>query len=71
MSRFTGASHELRDALLINPYDVEETAEAIHQAIAMVPGERQERMRRMRGLVQERNVFYWAADLVGGLIKSY
>ncbi len=71
LSRFTGASHELRDALLINPYDVEETAEAIHQAVSMVPGERQERMSRMRALVQERNVFYWAADLVGGLIKSY
>jgi trehalose 6-phosphate synthase len=71
LSRFAGASQELRDALLINPYDIEGTADAIHQALTMVPEERQERMRRMRTAVQEHNIFRWAAELVTELVKSF
>ena len=46
LSRFTGAARELRDALLVNPYDVDEMAEAIRTAIEMPPGERRSRMAR-------------------------
>src|SRR5579871_1720539 len=48
LSCFTGASRELQDALIVNPYDTEELAEAIHKAVAMDARERRERMRRMR-----------------------
>ena len=48
LSRFTGASHELRDALVVNPYDVEQLAEAIRFALEMDPEEKKARMRRMR-----------------------
>ena len=69
LSRFTGASRELRDALVVNPYDVEETADAIHFAIEMDPEERKARMRRMRQVIRECNVYRWAADLIKELAE--
>jgi trehalose 6-phosphate synthase len=71
LSRFTGASHEFASALLINPYDIEGTAEAIHQALTMLPEEKKERMRKMRQIVREYNIYRWAADLITGLVKSF
>lgn len=71
LSRFTGASHELKSALIINPYDIEETADAIHQSLSMLPEEKQERMKRLRTQVQEQNVFRWAAEIITELIKSF
>ncbi|HXZ78678.1 MAG TPA: trehalose-6-phosphate synthase [Terriglobales bacterium] len=67
LSRFTGAARELRDALLVNPYDIEQTAEAIHFALEMEEEERQARMQRMRQTVKEHNIFRWAANLVAEL----
>jgi glycosyl transferase family 20 len=67
LSRFTGASHELADALMVNPYDTDELAQAIHTALSMPPDERQARMQRMRAVVQENNVYRWAGDLIGEL----
>jgi len=67
LSRFTGASHELADALVVNPYDTDELAQAIHTALTMPPEERQARMQRMRAVVQENNVYRWAGDLIGEL----
>jgi len=64
LSRFAGASRELRDALLVNPYDVEQLADAIHLALEMDPEERKARMRRMRHGVREFNIYRWAADLI-------
>src|SRR5712691_74643 len=69
LSRFTGASRELRDAVLVNPYDIEATAEAIHRAIEMSPAERQDRMARMRALVREQNIFRWAGMLMSELSR--
>lgn len=71
LSRFAGASHEFTSSLLINPYDIEGTSEAIHQALTMLPGEKQERMHKLRSLVQEYNVYRWAADMITELIKSF
>lgn len=71
LSRFTGASHEFQSALQINPYDIEGTAETIHQALTMLPEEKMERMRKLRATVQEYNVYRWASELVTGLIKSF
>ena len=67
LSRFTGASHELGDALLVNPYDTQEVAHAIHRALEMTPEERHARMRRMRATVRERNIYRWAGGLIAAL----
>jgi trehalose-6-phosphate synthase len=64
LSRFTGAARELRDALIVNPYDTEQTAEAIHYALEMPLPEQQERMERMRQQLVSHNIYLWAADLI-------
>jgi alpha,alpha-trehalose-phosphate synthase [UDP-forming] len=69
LSRFTGAARELRDALVINPYSPDETAEAIHQAVEMEPGEVRRRMVRLRAQVGENNVYKWAAEIIGKFSK--
>ena len=67
LSCFTGAAHELRDALQINPYDVDQTAEAIRIALEMDPEEKELRMQRMRKTVREHNVYRWAGSLIAEL----
>jgi trehalose 6-phosphate synthase len=67
LSCFTGASHELTDALVVNPYDTEELAGAIFQALEMEPAERMARMQRMRSTVEANNIYRWAANLIGEL----
>jgi trehalose-6-phosphate synthase/HAMP domain-containing protein len=69
LSRFTGASRELADALLVNPYDTEDMAAAIRAAVAMSPAERRSRMQRMRQQVREHNVFGWAGLLLAELAR--
>jgi trehalose 6-phosphate synthase len=64
LSRFTGAARELRDALIVNPYDAEQLAEAIHFALEMDPEERIARMQRMRRIVREHNIYRWAGTLI-------
>jgi trehalose-6-phosphate synthase len=64
LSQFTGASRELPDAIIVNPYDIEEMAEAIHQALTMEKSECHERMRELRTVVKERNVYRWAANII-------
>ncbi len=67
LSQFTGASAELRDALLVNPYDIDSMAEAILAAVDMPPDERRARMARMRQVVQEQNIYRWAGLLLSEL----
>jgi trehalose-6-phosphate synthase len=67
LSCFTGAAREFRDALQVNPYDIDQTAEAIRAALEMQPEEKQERMQHMRKQVREHNVYRWAASLIGEL----
>ncbi|HLW51766.1 MAG TPA: trehalose-6-phosphate synthase [Candidatus Angelobacter sp.] len=69
LSRFTGASRELRDALVVNPYDTDEMAQTIHTALEMQPRERRIRMRRMRQIVKEQNIYRWAANLIAELCE--
>ena len=64
LSQFTGAARELPEALIVNPYDIEQSAVAIHVALTMQPGERRARMRTMRHLVQEFNVYRWAGRML-------
>ncbi len=67
LSELAGAAHELRDALIINPYDVEGFADALAAAVDMPRDERRLRMRAMRRVVAGRNVFGWASDILEGL----
>jgi alpha,alpha-trehalose-phosphate synthase [UDP-forming] len=67
LSKFTGAATELRDALVVNPYDISGVAEAIHIALEMNRSERRLRMRRMRRQVMEFNIYRWAANVLGAL----
>jgi trehalose 6-phosphate synthase len=67
LSQFTGASRELRDALVVNPYDIEQLSEAIRLALEMSPEDRRARMQRMRRMVREHNVYRWAGNLIAEL----
>ena len=64
LSQFTGATHELHEALIVNPYHIEETAEALYRALTMPLYEQQERMRSMRALVRDFNVYRWAGRML-------
>jgi trehalose 6-phosphate synthase len=60
LSQFAGAAEQLKSAaLLVNPYDVEQMADAILKAFQMSDAERTVRMKRMRRVVREENVFWW------------
>jgi trehalose-6-phosphate synthase len=67
LSQFTGASRELRDAIIVNPYDTDQVAAAIRLALEMDPAERRTRMQRMRRTVKEHNVYRWAGNLIAEL----
>jgi trehalose 6-phosphate synthase len=69
LSTFAGAAHELSDALLVNPYDVTQLAEAIDRALEMTEEEQVRRMQRMRRGVREHNVYRWAAHLLSDLTE--
>jgi trehalose 6-phosphate synthase len=69
LSRFAGASGELRDAVLVNPYDIEQLAEALFFSLQMDPEERSARMHRMRKVVKEFNIYRWAAELIAELCE--
>jgi trehalose 6-phosphate synthase/phosphatase len=64
LSPFTGAARELPDALIVNPYDTEQLADAIRYALGMAPDEQHRRMSAMRAQIRTSNVYRWAADLV-------
>ena len=64
LSQFTGAARELAEALIVNPYDIEQSAVAMHVALTMPAAERAARMRTMRHLVQEFNVYRWAGRML-------
>ncbi len=70
LSEFAGAARDLPEALIINPYDTEEFAAAIHQAITMDAKERRQRMTRMRLRIEEFNIYRWAADFLSTLAQT-
>ncbi|HYH00991.1 MAG TPA: trehalose-6-phosphate synthase [Terriglobales bacterium] len=69
LSPFTGAARELTDAFIVNPYDTESVADAIFRAIEMDPAQRKTRMRHMRSVVKQQNVYRWAGTLIGELCE--
>jgi trehalose 6-phosphate synthase len=64
LSQFTGAARELPEALTVNPYDADQCAAALHLALTMPLAEQRDRMRLMRGLVAEFNVYRWAGRML-------
>jgi trehalose 6-phosphate synthase len=64
LSRFAGASQELQGAIIINPYDIEKTADAIKTALEMTKDEQNQRMMQMRLVIVRHNVYSWAATLL-------
>lgn len=64
LSSFTGASREMSEALIVNPYDSREMADALDTALRMPAGEQTERIRVMRQQVREQNVYRWAGRML-------
>ena len=60
LSEFAGTAVQLRrDAMIVNPYDIEGVANAIHRAYNMSPDEREARMRRLRKTIRRRDIYWW------------
>jgi trehalose 6-phosphate synthase len=64
LSQFTGAARELPEAIIVNPYDADQCAAALHLAMTMSPSDQRDRMKLMRGLVAEFNVYRWAGRML-------
>jgi trehalose 6-phosphate synthase len=64
LSQFTGAARELHEALILNPYNIEQGAEALLRALTMPEVEQRERMRSMRSVVKDFNVYRWAGHML-------
>lgn len=64
LSRFTGAARDLTEALIVNPYDLHEASDALATGLKMPADEQQDRMRSMRRLVAEFNVYRWAGRML-------
>jgi trehalose 6-phosphate synthase len=69
LSRFTGAARELTAALLVNPYAVDDIAQAIKVAVKMSKKERRRRMSSLRATVQENNIYSWAGNIISRIAK--
>jgi trehalose 6-phosphate synthase len=64
LSRFAGASQELHGALIVNPYDIENSADAIKTAIEMPEELQAQKMKQMRRMIMNHNVYSWAASIL-------
>ena len=64
LSVFTGAAQELTEALIVNPYDLDQASAALYSALRMTAEEQRVRMQAMRRLVAEFNIYRWAGRLL-------
>ncbi|MFH1776774.1 MAG: trehalose-6-phosphate synthase [Candidatus Omnitrophota bacterium] len=69
LSKFTGSARELKNAVLINPYDPDGFADAIKQAIEMPPELRRKKIEKMRQIIAENNIYKWAVKFISNLVK--
>jgi len=69
LSAFAGAAVELNDALLVNPFAIDEIADAIRRAITMNEPEMRRRMQRLRAMTMENNVYRWAGKILLTLLR--
>ncbi|MBL7091999.1 MAG: trehalose-6-phosphate synthase [Candidatus Omnitrophica bacterium] len=70
LSRFTGAARELPEAVLINPYDIEDFADRIKQALEMPEKEKAQRMAKLRETVADNDIYKWADKFISELAKT-
>jgi len=70
LSRFAGAADELDGAVIVNPYDIEATADAMHLGLIMPLDERQDRWRRLFAQVEERDIVHWREVFVDALAQA-
>ncbi len=71
LSRFAGASQELQGAIVVNPYDIEKSADAIKFALEMTDQEQNMRMKQMRQIIVENNIYSWAATLLRTMVTIH
>jgi trehalose 6-phosphate synthase len=64
LSRFTGAAMELLDAILVNPYAIDDMADSIKRALEMSEKEQGRRMRKLRKVVRENNIYNWIGQIL-------
>jgi trehalose 6-phosphate synthase len=69
LSQFAGAARELPEALLVNPYDIDEAAHALVRALLMPPEEQAWRIRRMRATISEDNAYKWGARILADVAR--
>lgn len=62
LSQFTGAKAELKDALHVNPYDIDAVADSLYRALTMSPEEKKERCARMQEVVKKNDIYKWVSD---------
>ena len=67
LSEFAGAAAQLKEAVIVNPYDTQGMADAIHRAIDMPPSEQRQRMRVLRQTVMQNDVHFWTQSFLGAL----
>ena len=70
LSEFAGAARELRQAILVNPHDLDGIKGAIRQAIELEPDEAKAHMRRLRRVVGNFDVYAWARSFLAALQDS-
>jgi trehalose 6-phosphate synthase len=71
LSEFAGAAQELKSALQVNPYDIDQIASALHQAVEMPIEERQERMAQMRQSIEANDLDSWSQKFLGALVQGH
>ncbi len=69
LSQFTGAAYELPEALVVNPFNIDECAHALHQALTMPEDDRALRMEQMRETVMDNNIYRWASRTITELTR--
>ncbi len=69
LSQFTGAARELKEAVTVNPYDTDQFGEELYKALVMPVAEQERRMAKLRKVVEENNIFFWAKTFISELLK--
>ncbi|MFH1509339.1 MAG: trehalose-6-phosphate synthase [bacterium] len=71
LSKFTGASKDLKSAKLINPYDAEGSADALNEALKMKGKDKTKVNREMKKVLKERNIYNWGIDFIKKTLSKY
>lgn len=69
LSKFAGAAEQMREALIVNPYDTESTVHAIHRALVMPLHERQERHRALLATIKRYDLHWWCKGFLHALTR--